>query len=267
MAIPISQRMLTALTPELASSAGLRVRIAADSFIPWEWVKFPEPPPTATLPFPQLGPPALVASAALDFFVHGDGRMPAKGSDEVGTKFRTQGVAEVDVIQRPGETVGSLARNQPSKSELRFVGVPGVSGQKVLYGPVKSGPLTSSITASRIDPNSVLVEITVSGSVPWNVAGPQPAIDFKYSVKLAYDRAANKVRWNVKAAHDGFPGHELFIESGGMVRFKKSYLPDWFSPPSIGVAHPSIPQAISGAAALGGVFRPQAWTLGGDFTP
>jgi hypothetical protein len=258
----IPQRVLTTLTPQVESSPAIRVRIAAHSFIPWEWVKFPEPPPEAGfVGMPHLTVPAMGLSAALDFFVHGDGRMPAKRSDDVGTRFRTQGVAEVDVIQQPRETFAVLARNQPSKSELRLI------GGKVLYGPVKSGPLTSRITADRIDPNSVSVNITVSGSVPWNVAGPQPAIDFKYSVKLAYDRAAKKVKWSVNAAHDGFPGHEVFIEQGSAVRFNKSYLPDWFSPPSTGTARPSILQAISGAKALGGIHMPQAWAQAGEFTP
>jgi hypothetical protein len=261
MPTAIPQRALSSLTPSIASSPAIRVRILADSFIPWEWVKFPEPGEPGFVGMPPLTVPAMGLSAVLDFYVHGDGRMPAKRSDEVGMKFRTQGVVEVDVMEQRGETCGVLVRNQPSKSELRLI------GGKVVYGPVKSGPLSSKITADRIDPNTVQVEISVSGSVPWNVAGPQPAIDFKYSVKLTYDRGTKKVKWNANAAHDGFPGHEVFIEQGGAVRFNKSYLPAFFSMPSTGIARPSIMQAIQGARALGGAHNPQAWTQGGEFMP
>jgi hypothetical protein len=253
MGTSIPSRPLAALTPQSSSSPGTLVRVAANSFIPWSWVEFPDPPPV-TLPI-------LVGGAALDFFVHGDGRMPASRSDAVGTGFRTQGVVEVDVVERPGETFAVLARNQPSKSELR--GPFGV----VLHTETGRGPLTSKFSASRLAPNTVHLLFEVSGSVPWNVAGPQPAIDLKYSVQLDYDPAMNRLHWSMSAVHDGFPGHEVFLESAGGVRFKKSYLPSFFSVPGTGTARPTIPQAVDGARALGGAIHAQHWSQRGYFTP
>lgn len=257
MSFPIQQRVLQTLTPQVASSPGLWVRIAADAFIPWQWVEFPDPPPAAAPA--SLVIPVALAGAALDFFVHGDGRMPVARSDEVGTRFRTRGVVEVDVIERAGESFGSLAQNQSSKSELRL------ANGRVLHTETGRNPVTSKFIANRLGPHSVAIEIVVSGAVPWNVAGPQPAIDLKYSVNLTYHPTTRKVRWNVAAEHDGFPGHELFIESAGIVQFNKSYLPTWFSPPSTGTAHPSIVQATQGATALGGMFNRQTWTQSGEF--
>lgn len=257
MPLPIRARILNSVSPQITSSLGLRVRIAADSFIPWEWVKFPEPPPGAA-PGAFIVPVTL-ANSAFDFFVHGDGRMPASRSDHVGSKFRTQGMVEVDVIEQLNESFGTLAQSQPSKSELRL------ATGRVLHTQTGKNPVSSTFTATRIHSNAVHIEMIVSGAVPWNVAGPQPAIDLKYSVDLAYDPGTRSVEWKIAADHDGFPGHEIFIESAGLVRFNKSYLPSWFSSPSTGTCHPSMIQAMQGAAALGGINNRQTWIKNGSF--
>jgi hypothetical protein len=83
-------------------------------------------------------------------------------------------------------------------------------------------------TQSRLSPCSVKVELTMSGGVPWRVAGPQPNIDFKYVVELR-QKSKHGIEWKGEGLHDGFPAHEFFIESAGAVQFSHYYAPTWFS--------------------------------------
>lgn len=249
----IPRKSMPPLMPMMLPSPGTKVRIVADAFIPWSWVELPNPP----LPMGQY--PNL-AKSVVHTFVHGDGRDAAKKSDDISNRFRIEGAAEVDVIEAPGETLGYLARHQASKSELRVFG-------RVLHSETDLGGLSSTITANRITPNSIEVSMAVSGNVPWNVAGPQPSIDFDYRIRLTFDPTTGQVSFQATAAHDGFPAHELFIESSGLVRFNKNYLPTFFAPPTFVTATPSVAQAAAGASALGGAAYRQNWTMSGSFTP
>jgi len=248
----IPRKSMPPLMPMVLPSPGTKVRIVADAFIPWSWVELPKPPiPLALRLSSALGP---------SLFVHGDGRNPVIRSDDIGNRFRIEGAAEVDVIEAPGETLGYLARHQASLSELRALG-------RVLHSETDLGGLSSTITADRITPNSVEVSLAVSGNVPWNVAGPQPSIDFDYRIRLTFDPATGQVFFAVSAAHDGFPAHELFIESSGLVRFNRNYQPTFFAPTTLVTATPSVAQAVAGANALGGVAFRQHWTMSGGFVP
>lgn len=257
MSKAIAHRIVNTLEPQAATAPRLRVRLVADAFIPWDWVQFPEPP--AFLVPMMVQAPAGLAGAAFDFFVHGDGRLPVMRSDSIGKRYRIRGAVDVDVVEKPGESFDALAQNQPSKSELRFV------NGKVLHTETGRNKTSSKFDVRRLSPSSVRVQLDVSGGVPWNVAGPQPPIDFGYAVDLSYDAALRKVMWRVEGDHDGFPGHEVFIESGGAVHFNRSYLPVWFAKLHTGTAHPSIMQACDGAMALGGLSHRQAWAESGSF--
>jgi hypothetical protein len=244
------------LKPMAAARSGIPIRVVADAFIPWKWVEFPDPPPPPGI----LGIPVTLGGAAVDFLIHGDGRLPASDSTQIGSKFRIQAAAEFDLIERPGETFALLARNQTSTCQFR-------SGSRILRTATDRGTLSSVILANRLSPHCVSVTIKMSGAVPWNIGGPQPAIDFSYSMTLAYDPGRRSVSWSGSAAHDGFPAHEVFIESSGKVCFNKAYIPTFFSPLSTGIARPTISQALQGSGALGGAINPQSWTSSGDFKP
>jgi hypothetical protein len=248
----IPRKSMPPLMPMVLPSTGTKVRIVADAFIPWLWVELPNPPLPLNL--------RLATALGPSLFVHGDGRNPAIRSDDIGNRFRIEGAAEVDVIEAPGETLGYLARHQASLSELRLLG-------RVLHSETDLGGLSSTIAADRITPNSVEVSLAVSGSVPWNVAGPQPSIDFDYRIRLTFDPATGQVLFAVSAAHDGFPAHELFIESSGLVRFNRNYQPTFFARTTLVTATPSAAQAVAGASALGGVAFRQHWTVSGGFVP
>ncbi len=243
--------------PAVGAAVGVPVTFVADAFIPWNWVQIPEPPAVG----PTGGPIVAGAGTMLDVFVHGDGRMPVSRPADIRGRYRTYGIAEVNLVERPGERFTTAARNQTSKSELRL------ATGRVLHTQTGRGPLSSTIAARRTGPTTVRIAMTVGGSVPASVAGPQPAIDFHYEVDLAYDPANNRVSFVVNARHDGFPGHECFIVAGGRTRFNRHYLPAFFSRPSPGTARPSIAQSLQGAAALGGTFARQTWRRSGSFTP
>lgn len=104
----------------------------------------------------------------------------------------------------------------------------------------------------------------MSGGVPWTVAGPQPTIDYTYTIVLRR-KAQGWVTWWVRAKHDGFSGHEFFIEAENNVKFSDHYAPTFFSPISTGTATPSIEQALKGTAALAGIYNAQSWTRAGGF--
>lgn len=227
-----------------------RVKVTAHAFIPWEWVKFPEPPPTGIIPG--------VASAALDFFVHGDGRGPGQRSG--GTARMTTAV-EVELLedQAKNPVIGHPeASNQESISELRIFGGYVVKRQR---GTGEFTPVSKAVRVRRVAYCLVEVRINSSGNVPWYVGGPQRNIDYEYYILLR-QTMDDKVVADISAYHDGFPGHEVFLESGGNVLYSRSYLPTWFAPQAYGpgtTAYPSIATALKGGAALAGQYKYQEW--------
>ena len=68
----------------------------------------------------------------------------------------------------------------------------------------------------------------MSGNVPAEVAVLPLNIDYEYVVTLTQS-ADGKISAEVAANHDGFPGHELFLETDGRVGFKRSYTPTGFA--------------------------------------
>jgi hypothetical protein len=257
MAKLMAARPLVSLAPVSLCSLYQRLRIYGDAYIPWAWVQFPEPP---VPPVPPFGPVPAAASALLDFFVHGDGRGAAAVSGDVGTAYRIRSVVEVDLMETPSESYAWIADNQYSMSELRAV-----TGHTVVRQR-NTGGISHTIKVYRVNPTAVSVEMTMAGNVPWNIAGPQPDIDFKYTVEIQKNPTSGQVHWDVKAEHDGFPAHEFFLESDGVLKFSEtSYVPAWFSPVSVGTARPNIVQACEGATALGGLTHKQTWSKSGTF--
>jgi len=72
------------------------------------------------------------------------------------------------------------------------------------------------------------VHIKMSGNVPAEVAILPLNIDYEYVVTLTQS-ADGKISAGVEANHDGFPGHELFLETDGRFGFKRSYTPTGFA--------------------------------------
>ena len=227
-----------------------RVKVTAHAFIPWEWVKFPEPPPTTIV--------HGIASAALDFFVHGDGRGPGQRSGE-SARMTTSVEVELLEDQAKNPVIGRPeAKNKESVSELRTFGGYVVKRQT---GTGEYTPVSEAVRVRRVAYCLVEVKINSSGNVPWYVGGPQRNIDYEYYILLR-QTVNDKVVADISAYHDGFPGHEIFLESGGNVLYSRNYLPTWFAPQAYGpgtTAYPSIETALKGGAALAGQYNYQKW--------
>ncbi len=227
-----------------------RVKVTADAFIPWAWVKFPEPPP--------IDAASGIASFALDFFVHGDGRGPGQrpgGSARMTTSVEVElleEIAKYPVIGRP------IAKNQESVSELRAITGHVIKRQR---GFGEHTHVSEAVKVKRLAYCLVEVRINMSGNVPTTVAGPQRNIDYEYFILLRQTAKGNVVA-NVTANHDGFPAHEVFIESGGNVKFSRNYVPTWFASEGYGpgtTAYPTIATATKGGLALAGQYNYQKW--------
>lgn len=247
------------VTPTFNRKSPTKVRLFADAYIPWEWVRFPDT--KVRLPPPVVAPPVGPGSLGFFFYVKGDGRGHARTSGDVGRNYRLRSMVEIDVAN-PEQYVW-VGDNQSSLSQIRNETILGtmVLRQMEGEGPVNDKQPTVDVTS----PTSIRATLKISGSVPWNVAGPQPDIFFKYVVDLEHDRDAGKVNWRISAEHDGFPAHELFIEAGGKVRHSYSYTPNWFYETNVKVAKPSEVQAVKGALALAGQHMHQRWSKKGAF--
>jgi RHS repeat-associated protein len=224
----------------------LRVKVTADAFIPWSWVRLPNP---------------LDYNISTRFapkvyrYIHGDGRGPGNPWDGA---YRLMNWIEFDFPEKVPHDIESYTDkfedNQPSISEDRL-------GSVVLWRIVLTAPFTATTHAYRIGPSHVGLRLKMSGGVPLRIGGPQPPIDYTYDVDLLrYCRNGTKIEATVNAEHDGFPGHELFVEYEGRIRYSKYYLPTWFaSEPPGQTAKPSPEQALRGSAALLGIFMYQKW--------
>jgi hypothetical protein len=192
--------------------------------------------------------------------VHGDGR-PAGAAPPLPGQSRMLAAITVEILESAKADPEVTRTEEIGTSVGRLVNNAGK--ELFRYTQKASGGATFSVT--RIGPNSVQIDVNMSGSVPWLVGGPQPSIDFSYSV--SFMQCGNKVSWFLKAQHDGFPAHESFIESAGVVKWNKSYVPTWFAAARPGtVAYPSVANAILGALALAGEYRPQNFSAKGSFT-
>ena len=241
-------------------SLGLkRVRITASAFIPWEWVKIPEETARQLAnTIPALG---TILSVALDLFVHGDARGPG---DKPGGSYRLTAQAEVELMENISKNpvVSPLITdNGVSSSEFRLV-----TG-RVLRRTEGKGQLSSPEQAfdiKREGPCKVRVHIKMSGNVPAEVAILPLNIDYEYGVTLTQS-ADGKISAEVEANHDGFPGHEIFLETDGRVGFKHSYTPTGFASQPFGktTAYPTQQQADEGIKALNGVAHKQIWKQSG----
>jgi hypothetical protein len=124
------------------------------------------------------------------------------------------------------------------------------------------GTFTGRVDVSKVGPCEVQVQMIMSGGVPWLVGGPQPNIDYYYNVNLIRYKqdGADHVGATIQAKHDGFPGHELFLEFNQKVLYHRSYLPLWFSSEPAGkTAYPGPVTAVNGSRALAGQYNFQDW--------
>ena len=213
-------------------------------------MRLPDAPPP---PFPL--PPITPGQVGVFAYIHGDGRHPANSSADAERGFRLRNWVEIDFCDTCGYT--HRADNGTSMRQVRFF-------NKVIESHSAKAAFSDVTKAERQSDGSVQVELTMSGGVPWTVAGPVPNIDYTYLIVLR-QKSDGWVTWWVKAKHDGFPGHEFFIEAGGSVKFSDHYAPTFFNPISTGTATPSYEQAAKGGAALGGLYMVQSWTRAGGF--
>jgi len=218
------------------------VKVTADAWIPWDWVKIPNPVP--------------LARDAI--YIHGDGRGPGNPWNEA---YRMISWVEFDFPTKVRDNIGKKAviyeSNQPSIRQVRSW----ISGGVLTYRD--SGPFKGNSGIWRLGDCEVGIRLSASGSVPWLVAGPQPAIDYKYQISLLrkIKKGPDQVIATIKAEHDGFPGHELFLEYNGKVVHHKYYMPLWFaSEPPGQTAYPGLKQSVDGARALAGELYYQKWT-------
>lgn len=238
-----------------------RVKLLADAFIPWSWVVIPNPvkapiPPPLPLPLPPI------PVNQLSLHIKGDGRNFAASTGDVG-RFKLRNWIDVEILREVhrGRVVqGRQADNQGSAHKVFFAGMH-------LWTYEKRAPFTHVTDAEATNDCAVKVTMIMSGGVPWDVAGPQPPIDFRYEITLREDVKRRKIKWAVEAEHDGIPAHEFFIESGNRVHSNPRYIPHWFASarPNT-MAYPSTGQAIEGTSALGGITHQQKWKKSGEFS-
>lgn len=262
------------VSPWPANVSPHRWRFFAVSYIPWEWVKVPDmhwsvhPLVDRFVPYPK--PPEF----GVPWRIRGDGRGPVGSSWEVAGRFRTAAMVEFDLLDphdRWKADVRSFAAISGSASRW-FEGVDflGGMGRKPIHAPTVQVSDTGKMPVAvarreRLDPDVYRVVLHVKGRVSRFIAGPQPYIDFHYSV-LIKRISPNEIRVTVEGTHDGFPAHELFIEPGWSGRSDwsgwkaVSYLPDWFSDVMATDAAPSKLQAACGFAALAGVYKRQHYS-------
>lgn len=227
-----------------------RFRITGTAFIPWEWVQMPEPPPVDVV----VGPVALL----LDGFVHGDGRGPG---EKPGGSYRLTASVEVEVLEelsKSGVVDPPFTNNGESLSQIRTA----IGGYVIKEQRARGSftPPNEAIKVKRLNSCLIQIDIKMSGNVPAKVAGIPFNIDYEYFILLR-QKADGKYVADMSGFHDGFPGHEMFLESEGRVLFTRHYLPSWFAsePPGKGTAHPSTAQAARGGLALSGQSDLQKW--------
>jgi RHS repeat-associated protein len=227
-----------------ADPVGLsKVKVTAAAFIPWDWVEFPDP----NILNPVRG------------YVHGDGRGPG---DPWSGKYRLMNWIDFDVLEKnmkdPDSQGTKFADNSSSTRQIRV-------GSHVIDSFTSKGSFTHTTKATRKGSCTVEVELTMSGGVPWLVGGPQPPIDYSYTISVT-EFPGGKISAQIRASHDGFPGHELYVEASSIVKFGKSYMPTWFaSEPPGQTAHPDVLQAIKAREALAGRYKHQDWLASAKF--
>lgn len=189
-------------------------------------------------------------------YIHGDGRGP--GNPWQGA-FRMISWAEFEfpanVPDDIDKTVSKVMNNSSSTRQTRI-------GSYVISTITDRGTFTGRVDVSKVGPCEVQVQMSMSGGVPWLVGGPQPNIDYYYNVKLLrYTQdGADHVGATIQAKHDGFPGHELFLEFNQKVLYHRSYVPLWFSSEPAGkTAYPGPVTAVNGTRALAGQYNFQDW--------
>jgi hypothetical protein len=236
------------------------LRIYADTFIPWEWVEIPDYP-VILIPVPIY---PLIATKGLGFYVHGDKRLQKHVYTQVGNKYRTRGIVEANLIESKDEVFFWAVNNQPSKSQFRIEDNLLV-GKRILGESNGSGSISGNTKVMRLGPSEINIDISVSGSAPPHVAGPQPAIDFHYRVNVWCDTEVGAVLYKVNVEHDGFPAHEFFLDCHGQIRARRYYNPDWFDEIMTATASPGIKSSINGSRALAGQYKKQIYSFEGSF--
>ena len=216
-----------------------RVKVTADAFIPWDWVRLPGNPVSPTTEY-----------------IHGDGRGP--GNPWQGA-YRMISWAEFEfpanVPDDIDKTVSKFMNSSSSTRQTRM-------RSYVVSTYTDTGTFTGRVDVTKIGPCEVQVQMNMSGGVPWLVGGPQPNIDYYYNVRLLrYTQdGGDHVGATIQAKHDGFPGHELFLEFNQKVLYHRSYLPLWFSSEPAGqTAKPGPITAVNGTRALAGQYNFQEW--------
>jgi len=210
----------------------------------------PEPPPVDVV----VGPVALL----LDGFVHGDGRGPG---EKPGGSYRLTASVEVEVLEKlskSGIVDPPFTSNGESLSQIRTA----IGGYVIKEQRARGSftPANEAIKVKRLNCCFIQIEMKMSGNVPAKVAGVPFQIDYEYFILLR-QKGDGKYVADMSGFHDGFPGHEMFLESEGQVLFRRHYLPSWFAsePAGKGTAHPSLLQAARGGLALSGQSDLQKW--------
>jgi RHS repeat-associated protein len=125
-----------------------RVKVTADAFIPWDWVRLPSVPLSLTREY-----------------IHGDGREP--GNPWNGA-YRMISWAEFDFpAEVPHDIDRSVSKYMASSSSTRETRI----GSRVMASVTESGPWKGLVKVYRIGPCEVGIELNMGGSVPAIVGG------------------------------------------------------------------------------------------------